>query len=78
MTLNEALKWIADLFEEPVEKVLSQTKREDIAGWDSLGTLTLMAKLDEEFNIILSEEKIAELKVVEDILQILRENGHLE
>ena len=78
MTLNEALTWIANLFEVSVEKIQPQTKREEIEAWDSLGTLTLMARLDEEFNIILSEDKIAELKVVDDILKILRDNGHLQ
>ncbi len=78
MTLNEALSWIANLFEVSVEKIQPQTKRDEIEAWDSLGTLTLMARLDEEFNIILSEDKIAELKVVDDILKILRDNGHLQ
>lgn len=77
MTLQEALNWIANIFEAPVEEIHPQTKRDDIEGWDSLGTLTLMAQLDEEFEILLSEDELSELKVVEDILTILKDRGIL-
>ena len=55
MNLTEALLWIAETFEEPVENVKPDTPRDAIAGWDSLGALTLMARLDEELDIILSD-----------------------
>ena len=78
MKLDEALKWVADIFEEPEEKIRPQTNRDDIKGWDSLGTLTLMARLDEEFGIILPEEKLTEMNSVQDILNILKDNNCLE
>lgn len=72
------MNWIAELFEESVENIKSDTKREDIPAWDSLGILTLMARLDEDFDIILSEEEIQELRTVEGILITLRRNGKLQ
>jgi len=77
MTVDEALRWIADLFEEPVENIKPSTPKGHIGAWDSLGTLTLMAKLDEELNIQLQESDIDNLKTVEDILRIMKENGKL-
>lgn len=77
MTLDESLKWIAELFEEPVENIRPDTLRDDIAAWDSLGVLTLMAGLDEKFGIVLSENEIGQMKKVDDVLSILRRNGHL-
>ena len=78
MNITEALSWIAEVFEEPVGNVQPETKREEIEGWDSLGTLTLMARLDEDFEIILPDDDFSELRAVEDILKILKLHGHLE
>lgn len=78
MTLSEALEWIANLFEEAVEKIKPETTRDEIDAWDSLGVLTLIAALDEKFNIVMTEKEIEELKKVNDILDILRRNGKLE
>ena len=77
MNLAEALLWIAETFEEPAENIKPDTLRDDIPGWDSLGALTLMAKLDEEFNIILSEDDLANMQAVEDILKTFRTHGYL-
>ena len=77
MNLEEALKWIADLFEESVENIQPETSKEDILAWDSLGILTLMASLDEDFDIILTEEEIQQLRNVNSIFEILRKNGQL-
>ena len=78
MNIDEALKWIAEIFEEPEENITTETKRDDIELWDSLGTLTLMAQLDETFDIILSEEELTGLASIEDILQVLKDNEKLE
>ena len=77
MTSDEALKWIAELFEEPADRLTPDTAKADIPGWDSLGILNLMAGLDSEFNILLSETEIAQLKSVGDILNLLRQRGQL-
>lgn len=71
-SLAEVLAWVADIFETPVEKIRPETKREEIEAWDSLGILTLMARLDEEYSILLTEEEIQQLKSVQDILDLLR------
>ena len=78
MTLDEAMAWIADLFEESKESLQPDTPREDIAAWDSLGILSLMAGLDEEFEILLSEDELESLRSVSDILEILKRNGQLQ
>lgn len=77
MTRIEALKWIADIFEESADRITPDTPRSDIQAWDSLGVLTLMADLDQTFGIILSDAEIQSMKGVHDILEILRTNGKL-
>jgi acyl carrier protein len=75
---KEALAWIGELFEENPDNIKPDTPREKVAAWDSLGMLTLMSKLDEEFSIILEEDKAAELKKVGDLLDVLRVHGCLD
>ena len=75
MKTDEALKWIADLFEEPAENISLTTPRDDVAAWDSLGTLTLMASLDEEFDIHLDPDQISEMKTVGDLVKLLESAG---
>jgi len=77
MNMDEALAWIADLFEEPVENIQPETLREDIPAWDSLGVLALMASLDEDFGILLTDEEMQELQKVNDIFDLLRNNGKM-
>ena len=77
MTLPEALKWIADLFEEPPDNINPLTSREEIAAWDSLGMLSLLAGLDENFDIRLPVEKSNGLRTVGDILEVLRQHDRM-
>ena len=73
MSTDDALQWIAELFEEPVEKLSLETPRDDVPAWDSLGTLTLMASLDEQFGINLTADQIADLRTVGDLAGILKD-----
>jgi acyl carrier protein len=78
MNTEDALEWIAELFEESVENISAETPRDDIPAWDSLGILTLMARLDEDFEILLEEEEVQELRGVNDILEALKRHGKLQ
>ena len=78
MTLEEALILIADIFEEPIGNIKPETLRKDIPAWDSLGMLSLMATLDENFDIVLADEEIQNLREVNDILEVLRLKGLLD
>jgi acyl carrier protein len=78
MNTQEAVSWIAEIFEEPLERVSADTPREEMPGWDSLGVLNLMAALDERFNIQLSEDEMEAMERVADILAILMRDGALD
>jgi len=75
MTTQEILSWIAEAFEYPREKIRVDSPRREIPGWDSLGMLSLMAGLDERFDIHLTDKDIGTLQSVSDVLNILRHNG---
>lgn len=78
MTQEEALKWIAELFEETLDSLTPDTPRENIPLWDSLGVLTLMASMDEKFSILLSDADLQAMQKVDDIFAVLRVHGKLD
>jgi acyl carrier protein len=71
MTMAAALEWIAEMFEEPKERITPDTARSEIAAWDSLGQLILMSALDQRFDIRLSAAVLASLTSVQSILDVL-------
>ncbi len=77
MTLNEALEMIAGFFEATPSNIKPDTLREDIAGWDSMGFLTLMAEFDDRFNILLTAPQLEKMQKIDDILQVLRDHSLL-
>jgi acyl carrier protein len=77
ITAREALEWIAQLFEEPEGSIRPERSRAEIAAWDSLGQLVLLAGLDQRFGIRLNQDEMASLKSVGDILRILGTHDRL-
>ena len=77
MTRAETLKWIGQIFEESADQITPATARDEIAAWDSLGTLALLAGLDQEFGILVSDRDIQAIKTVNDILEVLKKNSKL-
>lgn len=77
MNTQDVIAWIAEVFEEPAGRLTPATERKDIAGWDSLGTLSLIAALDEKFDIHLDENEIDAMASVQDIFAVLRRHGQL-
>lgn len=75
MTRDEALVWLAGIFDEPAEKVRPETPRDEIFGWDSMGMLTLMADIDEKFNIRLGAKDLKDMTKVQDVLNMLEQHG---
>jgi acyl carrier protein len=77
MTQQDAVEWIAKLFEVPSGQLTPDTLRDDIPAWDSLGVLTLMASLDSDHGIVLTDDDVQAIKKVGDILDVMRRNGKL-
>ena len=71
MSNEELLRWLAGIFDEPVQNLRESTRRDEIFGWDSLGMLTLMAELDEKFGIQLADQDIQNLQTVKDVLVLV-------
>jgi len=77
ISLTDALKLLAETFDEPVDRIAPATPRDSIAGWDSMGALSLMAELDERFNIELTADASRAMARVGDVIELLRRHGML-
>ena len=77
MSQQEALKWFADLFGLPPASITPATTRTEVLTWDSLGVLTLMAALDETFNLVTNDTDMRAMQKVGDVLDLLRQHGKL-
>lgn len=77
MTQTEAVAWIAQVFEMAPDQLTPDTHRDNVPAWDSLGVLTLLARLDSDFGIVLSDEDIQAVKTIGDILNVMRRHGKL-
>lgn len=77
MTDEEALSWVAEMFEEPHGRIKAATARRDIPAWDSLGQLILISALDQKFGIRLTQAELSTLASVQDILDVLSRHRRL-
>lgn len=77
VTTHEALTMLAQVFEEPLERLSPATPRAQVAGWDSMGALSLMAELDERFGIELTADVSRSITHIGGILDLLRAKGAL-
>lgn len=78
MTQNETLSWLAELFEEPAANVQPDTALDAIPTWDSLGVLTLLAGLNERFDVTVEVDELGRMATVNDILAVLQRAGKLD
>lgn len=51
----------ADVFPDLAEGEIPAARFEDLSEWDSLASLTLTAVVEDEFNVMLSDELVASL-----------------
>ena len=64
-------------FPELDTDAIATASADTVEGWDSLGTLTLMAVLEEEFGIEIAIEELPNLRSYSDVRDFLRREDHL-
>lgn len=77
ITAAQVCDMLVVLLNEADGSISPQTAFKDLAGWDSMGVLLLMAELDEKFDMPLKEEQIKSLKSVEDLIGLISDHGNL-
>ena len=72
MNTQEAISWLANLFNVDAGDIQLDQPRESLDYWDSMGMLLLMGELDDLFNFTLSEAELNNISTINDLLNILK------
>lgn len=77
MNTQEAISWLANIFNVDEADIRLDQPRESLDYWDSMGMLLLMGELDELFNFTLSENELNSISTINDLLGILKEQNFI-
>jgi acyl carrier protein len=75
MDKQRALQWLTDIFAVKNRVVTIDDTRDSLAEWDSLGSLLLLAALEEEHNIVISADELEQMTAVRQICDLLDKNN---
>ena len=72
---NKLIEIIAEALE--IDKTVAENdlKLDPEDNWDSIALLSVIASIDEEFDIQLDGDKLAECRSISDILKLLDDNS---
>jgi acyl carrier protein len=78
-TMDEVADRLRDCFREVfpdlADEQIETAERAEMAEWDSLATLTLLAVIEEEFELQLDEEEIARLTSFSAVRDVVEAGG---
>ena len=71
MNRQKALEWITDALGVPGRVVTLNDDRNSVAEWDSLGSLLLLSRLEENHKVVISADAIEAIETVKEICELL-------
>jgi acyl carrier protein len=71
MDSQKALEWITDALGVQGRVVTLEDTRNTVTEWDSLGSLLLLSRLEEDHKVVISADRIAAIKSVQEICDLL-------
>ncbi|MGO8879560.1 MAG: phosphopantetheine-binding protein [Desulfomonilaceae bacterium] len=77
LTESDVLRMIAQTLLIDPSTITPTTRKEKIPEWDSLGIVSIMAMIEDEFHITISFEEAVALNGVPDLLEMLKKNNKL-
>jgi acyl carrier protein len=78
MDTQKALNWLTDVFTVQGRTLTLDDTRSTVAEWDSLGSLMLLSRLEEDHNIVVSADEIAMVESVREICALLQDHSAFE
>ena len=75
MDRQKALQWITDALGVQDRVVTVDDTRNSVREWDSLGSLLLLSRLEEDHKIVISADDIAAIKSVQEICELLERSN---
>ena len=72
---NDLFGWLARAFQVDAAELSLDRTRASMPTWDSMGTLLLIAELDENLHLTFSAEELQDLASIGDLVALLRKKG---
>ena len=69
---------LSEALQVPSELITPELAFGDLPQWDSLGHMDIMLRLEEQFNVEINADTIAELTSISEICRYLQEKGHVQ
>ena len=69
---RQLFEWLAGVFQEDAGGITMERARDTIPTWDSMGTLLLIAEIDDKLKVTLTEDDLQNLSSIGDIVEALR------
>jgi acyl carrier protein len=69
------LEWVADILAVQGRALTPGDTRHSVSEWDSLGSLLLLSRLEEDHGIVISADELTALTSIQEILDLLERNN---
>lgn len=76
-TENDVVEMVAQTLLIDPSIITPATRKEKIPEWDSMGIISILAMLEDQFHMTMSVEKAVALNGMPDLLEMLRKNNKL-
>lgn len=78
MTETDMMVMISEALLVDPSQITVNSQKDEIPEWDSMGLMSIMAMIDDEFQITLSMEEAEAWNAVSDIILLLKKLGKIE
>jgi acyl carrier protein len=70
---EKIIKLIAEVLQVPTSDVTTETEIGELDEWDSLRNVTIIAELQKQFNITITQDMLMDLENVADIIDLVED-----
>lgn len=75
MDTQKALEWLSEVLAVQDRTLTLQDTRSTVAEWDSLGSLLLLSRLEEDLKIVISTDEVAAMSTIQEIYELMEKNN---
>ena len=75
MNLKDLNNLISEILSIPEKEVTNNSKLKNIPSWDSMNHMILIARIEEEYNVLFTGDEIIEMVDVKTIKSFLKSKG---
>lgn len=75
MDTQKALEWLSEVLAVQDRTLTVQDTRNTVAEWDSLGSLLLLSRLEEDLKIVVSADEIAAMSTIHELCKLMEKSN---